>query len=205
MVFQKLTTPPRTVCRINPKVRVPRQGNFGDMRRKDVLKRHHLALAIALTFAACGGSSSPTSATVIAVPAGTTNWLVTQRFISVSGPDNCWVREQRARWTGAVFAELPMVVTRTGSSIAITGDFFQVNYVGTANGNAFATVGVAPLEGGGAPCQDGASFTQMAGVSLVSGTFSDDQTLRATEVNSYPLTSGGTVTYTWDWQATRRN
>ena len=173
--------------------------------RKDVLKKHQLTLAIALTFAACGGSSSPTSATVTSVPAGTTDWLVTQRFISVSGPDNCWVVEQRARLTGAVFPELPMVVTRTGSSIAIAGDFFQVNYAGTANGNTFSTAGVAPLAGGGGRCQDGTSFPQMPGVSSLSGNRSDDQTLKATEVNTYPLTSGGTVTYTWDWQATRRN
>jgi hypothetical protein len=164
-----------------------------------------LGLAIALTFAACGGSSSPTSATVTSLPTGTTNWVVTQRFISVNGPDNCWVREQRARWTGAVFPDLPMVVTRTGTSIAVTGDFFQVNYAGTVNGNQLSTTGVEPLEGGGGRCQDGTSFPQMAGISRVSGTFSVDQTLNATELNTYPLTSGGTVTYTWDWRATRRN
>jgi hypothetical protein len=164
-----------------------------------------LGLAIALTFVGCGGSSSPTSATVTSVPAGTTNWLVTQRFISVSGPDNCWVREQRARWTGAVFAELPMNVTRTGTSIAVEGDFFQVNYAGTVNGNQLSTTGVKVLEGGGGRCQDGTSFPQMAGISQLSGVFSDAQTLTATEVNTYPLTSGGTVKYTWGWQATRQN
>ena len=37
------------------------------------------------------------------------------------------------------------------------------------------------------------------------GRFSaDDQTMTATEVNSYRLTSGEPVTYRWDWQATRR-
>jgi len=98
-----------------------------------------------------------------------------------------------------------MVVTRTGSSIAVTGDFFQVNYAGTVNGVGLSMTGVAPLEAGGGRCQDGTSFPQMAGISRVSGTFSEGQTLKATEVNTYPLTSGGTVTYTWDWQATRRN
>ena len=29
--------------------------------------------------------------------------------------------------------------------------------------------------------------------------------MTATEVNRYELASGGTVTYTWGWQATRRN
>jgi hypothetical protein len=40
----------------------------------------------------------------------------------------------------------------------------------------------------------------------LSGSFSDsDQLLTAREVNSYLLTSGEAVTYTWDWQATRTN
>ena len=46
----------------------------------------------------------------------------------------------------------------------------------------------------------------MAGVSDLSGRFSaDDQLLTATDVNSYRLTSGEPVLYTWEWQARRRN
>ncbi|MEO5739209.1 MAG: hypothetical protein ABIS29_01260 [Vicinamibacterales bacterium] len=46
----------------------------------------------------------------------------------------------------------------------------------------------------------------MPGASSLSGRFSaDDRLLTATEVNSYRLTSGETVTYTWEWQATRQN
>jgi hypothetical protein len=43
-------------------------------------------------------------------------------------------------------------------------------------------------------------------VSTLSGRFSgDDQVLIAKEVNTYRLMSGEPVTYTWEWQATRRN
>jgi hypothetical protein len=49
-------------------------------------------------------------------------------------------------------------------------------------------------------------FQQRAGVSRVSGLFTaDDQLLTATEVNSYLLNSGESVTYKWEWEATRRN
>jgi hypothetical protein len=44
----------------------------------------------------------------------------------------------------------------------------------------------------------------MPGVSVFSGQFTaDDQLLTATEVNSYPLTSGEIVSYTWAWQGKR--
>jgi len=176
-----------------------------------------LTLAVTFVFTACGGGGS--TATPPAAPSGiptptpspapnpnTTNWSVTQRFVSVSGPDNCWVREQRQRLTDAVFPNLPMAVTRSGESITLQGEFFQVNYAGTTSGTEFSARGIAPLTGGGRPCADGTSFTQLPGVSNLSGRFAaDDQTLTATEVNTYSLTSGEPVTYTWDWQATRRN
>ena len=60
------------------------------------------------------------------------------------------------------------------------------------------------MDGAVSPCQDGTSFQQMPGVSVLSGRFSaDDQLMTATEVNAYPLTSGEVVTYTWEWQAKR--
>jgi hypothetical protein len=114
--------------------------------------------------------------------------------------------EQRARWTGAVFTDLPMQVTRSGATITLNGDFFDVNYTGTLSGSEFSAGGNNPLEGGGRPCVDGSSFQQMPGASKLSGRFSaDDQQLTGTEVNSYVLTSGEPVTYTWAWEATRRN
>jgi hypothetical protein len=132
-----------------------------------------------------------------------TNWTVTQTFVSVTGPDNCWVREQRQRLTGAVFPDLPMAVTRSAGSIKLEGDFFQVNYAGTFTGSDFSATG-GPLSGGARPCQDGTTFQQMAGTSNLTGRFSaDDRSVTATEVNSYRLASGEPVTYTWAWQGKR--
>lgn len=167
---------------------------------------HILAPVVALLLTACGSSSSsptPITPTTPGPTAGTTNWKVTQRFVSVTGPDNCWVREQRERLTGAVFPELPMAVARTAGSITLQGEFFQVNYAGTISGVDFSASGVQLLEGGGRPC-DGTSFQQMPGVSTLAGRFSaDDLKLTATEMNAYRLTSGEPVTYTWAWEATR--
>jgi hypothetical protein len=172
------------------------------------MRGHISTLTLALSVMACGGgSSSPTAPQLPASSASVvTNWVVTQTFMSVIGPDNCWVREQRSRWTGAVFPDIPMTITRSGGSIRLESGFFAVNYAGTVSGNDFSTSGGQPLEGGGRPCQDGTSFQQMPGVSNLSGSISGgDQFLTATEVNSYRLTSGEPVTYTWDWRATRRN
>jgi hypothetical protein len=172
------------------------------------------ALSLALMLGGCGGGSSPVAPSTPVAPdtpappisGSVTNWVVTQRFVSVTGPDNCWVREQRQRLTGAAFPDLPMVVTRSSGTIRLDGSFFQVNYAGTYSGSDVTAVGGAPLEGGGRPCQDGTSFTQMPGVSNLTGSFSaDDQRATLTEVNTYRLTSGETVTYTWGWEATRRN
>jgi len=159
--------------------------------------------ALALSLWACGASSSPTTPSP---SIGTTEWLVTQRFVSVTGPDNCWVRQQRATWAPAVFPDLPMTVTRDARAITVKGDFFQVNYEGVVSGGVFSANGVIPLTGGAGLCRDGTgSFEQLPGVSRLSGQFSGDQSMTATEVNTYALAAGGTVTYTWGWQATRRN
>jgi len=85
------------------------------------MKSAVLILPIALLVVACGGkSSSPvqaSSVTQTSSPPAVPGWQVTQRFVSVEGPDNCWVREQRQRLTGAVFPNLPMTVTRSTDTI----------------------------------------------------------------------------------------
>jgi hypothetical protein len=172
------------------------------------MKAQILAVTVALTLAGCGGGSSspssPSSPPPPPAPAAVAAWTVTQSFVSVTGPDNCWVRQQRSRWTGAVFANLPMTVTRSASAISVDGDFFQVNYTGIISGNEFSANGRQPLEGGGTTCPDGASVQQRPGVSSLSGSFSaDDRVMSASEVNSYTLSSGEPVVYTWAWRATR--
>lgn len=177
------------------------------------MKAQILTLAVALSLAACGGSSpgapaptpNPTLTPTPTPTPSTTNWSVTQRFGSVTGPDNCWVNEQRVRWTPAVFPNLPMTVTRAETSVTFKGDFFQVNFTGTMSGSEFSATGDKPLAAGGGGCQNGTAFPQLAGVSKLTGRFSSDTVMTASEVNTYPLASGGTVTYTWEWQATRVN
>jgi hypothetical protein len=173
------------------------------------MKTYIPIVALAVFVGACG-SSSPTQPSAAPSPSPTpssaTNWIVTQTFVSVEGPDNCWIREQRQRWTGAVFPGLSMSITRSDGSIRLESSWFQVNYAGTYSGSNFADSGVSPLEGGGRPCVDGALFQQQPGISNLTGRFSDDdQSLTADEVNSYRLTTGEPVTYRWAWKATRQN
>jgi hypothetical protein len=173
-------------------------------------------LVVAVLVSGCG-SSSPTGASPVAssTPAPSssttalaspiTNWTGAQRFVSVTGPDNCWVREQREWLTPSRWPDLPVTITRSAGAIKVESEYWAISYAGSANGTEFIATGSGPLEGGGKPCRDGTSFTQMPGVSVFSGSFSaDDQTMTATEVNSYPLATGGLVTYTWEWQAKRK-
>lgn len=170
------------------------------------MKPKVLTLALVVSLAACGGSS-PSAPTPTPTPTPTgTQWSVTQSFGSVTGPDNCWVNEQRARWEPAVFSGLPMTVNRAESAITFKGSFFQLNFTGTISGNEFSATGDAPLPAGGGACANAAgNFPQLAGVSKLIGRFSSETEMTASEVNTYPLAAGGTVVYTWEWKATRVN
>jgi hypothetical protein len=184
------------------------------------MKAQILTLTVALFLTGCGGGppspSSPTQLsstssqpppTMPAALSGVTNWNVTQRFGSVSGPDNCWVRGQRERWSPAVFPDLPMKITQSDGSIKLEPSYHVMDYTGTYVGSEFSATGDVPLEGSlyVTPCPEG-PVVQLAGTSALSGHFSaDGRLLTATEVNTYPLASGETVTYKWEWQATRLN
>ena len=135
--------------------------------RSCVMSRIALVAAAVFTLSACGQSSasSPTAPTTSSPtpgpPAGPAyDWLVTHRFESVTGPDNCWVQAQRQSLTGVVFPNLEMSVTRSGNSIRIESPWFQ-DYVGTFSGNEFSATGENPLQGGGRPCADGSLFIQL--------------------------------------------
>jgi hypothetical protein len=181
--------------------------------------RYILLGTAALLFTACGGGYSspmpsipttptpttptPTTASPT-VSSPTTNWMVTHRFVSVTGAENCLVQRQRANLTGVVFSDLDMTVTRSSGAITIQSRWFKT-YTGTTTGEEFTTRQSDPLEGVRSDCS-GTIIIQQAGVSNLSGRFaSDDQTLSATESNVYPLNTGETITYNWNWQATRRN
>jgi hypothetical protein len=80
-------------------------------------------------------------------------------------------------------------------------------YSGTTTGEEFTARQRDPLEGlpAGFDCS-GTRIIQLPGVSNLSGRFaSDGQTMSGTELNVYPLNTGETGTYQWNWQATRRN
>jgi hypothetical protein len=175
-----------------------------------------LPAAFTLILIACGSTSpSPTAPSVTPSSSPTptpqpvtavTNWSVTQRFVSVEGPDNCWVRYQRGLWTGSMFPSLPAAITRVDGSLRVDSDWFQVDFAGTYVGPDFTATGVTPLNTGGARTCDGMFYQQMPGVSNLTGRFAaDDQTFTALEVNSYRLTTGESVVYTWAWTATRLN
>jgi hypothetical protein len=172
--------------------------------------RIFLLVTAVLTFTTCGGSSSsspstPTGPTATNTqPASpTTNWIVSHRFMSVTGADNCWVRRQRDSLTGVVFTDMEMTVTRSGGSITIASPWFGA-YTGTIVGTDLTARQGPPLEGGRATDCSGTQIMQLPGVSHLSGRFAaDDRTLAATESNVYPLNTGETVTYTWEWQARR--
>jgi hypothetical protein len=153
----------------------------------------------------CGGLDPNVNAPTGAV----TSWNLTHRFVSVTGPDNCWVREQRERLTTtwAVVPNQPMRVTRENAAIAIDAQFeigTPYTFVGTVNGDEVSATD--DRAGAVGTCSDGSRFEQRPGVASLSGRFSaDGRELTATVVNSYQLTSGGEVKYTWNWVATRTN
>lgn len=178
---------------------------------------HVVTLMLAILVASCGGntSSSPTQPTLEPTPSPTpapipvpsspdlTNWNISHTFVSVEGPDNCWIRLQRQRLTGVVFSNLDATITRTNGTIRVDSPWFQT-YTGTYSGRDFTAAGAEALPGGGTTC-DGASFVQMPGVSNLGGQLAEDeQSFTGAEVNSYRLTTGEPVTYTWRWTGTRR-
>src|SRR5262245_56765533 len=151
------------------------------------LLKRLLACLLMIGVSACGSTTGPSdvtplptdapSATSTTPASNTTNWNITQTFASVEGPDNCWVRFQRARLTGAVFPNLDTVITRTDGAIRFDSQWFQVNYAGTYSGLEFTATGVAPLTGSVRGC-DGMSFEQLPGTSNLTGQFTDtDQSL----------------------------
>ncbi len=79
-----------------------------------------------------------------------------------------------------------------------------MHYCGVMRTEALSLIVALALGGCGDSCPDGTVVQQLPGASTLSGQFSvDDRLLTAREVNSYRLVSGETVTYTWEWQATR--
>jgi hypothetical protein len=133
------------------------------------------------------------------------------RFVSVTGPDNCLVKERSIELAGTAFSSVPTSIVRSGSSLTINSSLFAEffgapSFVGTVTGPDF-TVTAAPLGSGRTwTCQDGTVLRQQVGTARVTGSFSTDgRELTATDVHGYPLESGGQVDYNWTWAGTRQN
>ena len=158
------------------------------------MKAQLLTLTVALTLASCGGSSSPISPAPTPTPTPTPTPSTGNELARYA---TLWLRDgtgqllgQRAADTldASGFPNLPMTVTRAEASITFKGDFFQVNFTGTMSGSEFSATGDKPLEGGGGTCQNGGGFfPQLPGVSTLTGRFSSDTVMTASEVNTYPL------------------
>ena len=98
-----------------------------------------------------------------------------------------------------------MTVTRSNGAITLDSPWFVI-YTGTTTGKSSPRGNVTLLK-------DQQQLLIAAGRGLSSKpaspifrTFaSDDQTMSGTELNVYPLNTGETLTYNWNWQAIRRN
>jgi hypothetical protein len=103
-----------------------------------------------------------------------------------------------------------MAIQRSGDSMVLIYDVDNVaegltQYAGTAVGKEFTAARATGNGNGRIFCSGGRTFDARSDSSQVSGRFSDDgRTLTATEVGSYHLTSGETLTFESDWTASRQ-
>ena len=172
-------------------------------------------LAATLILAACSSDSRTPMTSAPSAPSPpaseTESWMFAVRFILVTGPDNCLVRERSIELAGTAFSDVPTSIVRSTSSLTINNSLFAEffgapSFVGTFTGAEF-TATAAPLGSGRTwTCQDGTVLRQQPGTARVTGSFSTDgRQLTATDIHGYPLESGGQVDYTWAWAGTRRN
>jgi hypothetical protein len=103
-----------------------------------------------------------------------------------------------------------LAIQRSGESMVLVYDVGNVGdgltqYAGTSVGKGFTAVRATGNGDGRIFCSGGQAFGARSDPSQVSGRFSDDgRTLTATEVGSYHLASGETLTFQSDWTASRQ-
>jgi hypothetical protein len=190
-------------------------------------KKHALCVVLLLISAsACSGGNrtttspspmptaiptAPTSSAAAApVPAQIPGerWNLTVVFRSVSGsPAACVSRYSEYL---RLSYDWLMAIQRSGESMVLIYDVGNVGegltqYTGTAVGKEFTAARATGNGNGRIFCSGGQTFDARSDSSQVSGRFSDDgRTLTATEVGSYHLTSGETLTFQFDWTASRQ-
>jgi hypothetical protein len=192
-----------------------------------VSQKHALCVVLLLISAlACSGGNSTTtspSPTPTAIPTAPTSsaapapvpaqipgerWNLTVVFRSVSGsPAACVSRY--SEYLGLSYDWL-MAIQRSGESMVLIYDVGNVGegltqYAGTAVGKEFTAARATGNGNGRIFCSGGQTFDARSDSSQVSGRFSDDgRTLTTTEVGSYRLTSGETLTFQSEWTASRQ-
>jgi hypothetical protein len=186
-----------------------------------VSRKHALCVVLLLISAsACSGGNSTTTSpspmpTAIAtapapIPAQIPGerWSLTVVFKSVSGSPAACVSSY-SQYLGLSYDWL-MAIQRSGESMVLIYDVGNVGegltqYAGTAVEKQFTAARATGNGNGRIFCSGGQTFDVRSDSSQVSGRFSDDgRTLTATEVGSYRLTSGETLTFRSDWTAARQ-
>jgi hypothetical protein len=175
--------------------------------------------ALNMGLAGCAGPSStiptaPTSTSSSAAPAPAPGqipgerWNLTVVFRSVSGSPAACVSKY-SEYLGLSYDWL-MAIQHSGEAMVLIYDVGNVadgltQYAGTAVGREFTATRATGNGNGRIFCSGGQTFDARSDSSQVSGRFSDDgRTLTATEVGSYRLTSGETLTFRSDWTASRQ-
>ena len=190
-------------------------------------KKNALCVVLLLISAsACSGGNSTTtspSPTPTAIPTAPTSsaapapvpaqipgerWNLTVVFRSVSGSPAACVSSY-SEYVRLSYDWL-MAIQRSGESMVLIYDVGNVGegltqYAGTAVGKEFTAARATGNGNGRIFCSGGQTFDARSDSSQVSGRFSDDgRTLTATEVGSYRLASGETLTFRSDWTASRQ-
>lgn len=174
-----------------------------------------LLFSVGLLVAGCGSGSSvpPTAPTSTASPAPVPprpdpglvageRWNLTTTLTSLSGPEVCWA----PRTNIGRSIDWLMAIQRSGQSIHLLYDVRNypsdhVEHVGTVVANDFT----ASSESWPGSFMCGEARSDYRFEANVSGRFSaDGRTLTAAEVWSYRLTSGETVSFHFDWNATKQ-
>ncbi len=185
-------------------------------------KEHTLWVALLLILpSACSGENSTTRPTAIPTPPISSTapapvpaqipgerWSLTVVFKSVSGSPAACVSSY-SEYLGLSYDWL-MAIQHSGESMVLIYDIDHVaegltQYAGAVVGQEFTAARATGNGNGRVFCSGGRTFDARSASSQVSGRFSDDgRTLTATEVGSYRLTSGETLTFRSDWIASRQ-
>jgi len=187
-------------CRIDSRLRTCRKEKSMRSSKRITLLRGLAVIAVAASLLVGCNNSSPTEPKAVAAtpapPVVNAVWSVTQKVVSVSGPENCL---QGLPVPGQSYQGV-FQLRKSGDSIAFIFPFdidsFFIDYAGTVAETAFT----ASYPGYFAP-----SCVNYRATQSLSGRFSEDGShLTANEVWNWTFDSGEVKTFTFEWSASRR-